>query len=169
MTDNNTSANAGAKNQFSLGKVYLKDASLEAPNSPEAFLMSQEWNPKVTLQYKVDTRDLSNDRHDVILTLTISAADETKTLFLVEIQQGGVFLISAGDNPEKLDRLLNDRCPKILFPYARETVDNLVVKAGFPPLMLGPIHFGAAYNEKLAARRMADQPADKEPDSGSLQ
>jgi preprotein translocase subunit SecB len=150
MADNNTGTDAARQTQFSLGKVYLKDVSLEAPNSAEAFLAGEDWNPKVNLEYKIDTRDLSNDTHEVALTLTITAADGQKTIFLIQIQQGAIFLIRGIDNPEQLDRILNVRCPQVLFPYAREAVDNLVVKAGFPPLMLGPISFGAAHRGRVA-------------------
>jgi len=135
----------------SLGKVFLKDASLEAPNSPEAFLGIQDIDPKVTLQFKIDEREVSEDTYSVVLTLTITAADEPKTLFLIEVQQGGVFLIRGYDSPERLERILKVRCPKMLFPYARETVDNLIVKAGFPPLMLAPVDFTSAYTRKTAA------------------
>lgn len=151
MTDANTGTSEAEPPQFSLGKVYLRDVSLEAPNSPEAFLAGNEWSPKITLQYKLDNRDLSNDQHNVVLTLTITAADDSKTLFLVEVQQGGIFLIHGTDSPKQLDRVLNVRCPRILFPYAREAVDNLVVKAGFPPLMLAPVDFKAAFARKQAS------------------
>ncbi len=165
MANNDTGDNETGATQFSLGRVYLKDVSLEAPNSPDAFLMAEQWNPKVTLQYKVDTADLANDTYEVVLTLTISAVDGSKTIFLVEIQQGGIFLIQGVENAARLDKLLNERCPKILFPYAREAVDSLVVKASFPPLLLGPINFGIAHREKLAARAPVEPPAKKELNS----
>lgn len=151
MTETNTGANEDGLIQFSLGKVYLKDVSLEAPNSPDPFLGDREWNPKVTLEYKLDHRDLSDDRHDVVLTVTITATDESRTMFLLEVQQGGVFLIRGLEDPERLEKVLNVRCARILFPYARETIDSLIVKAGFPPLMLAPLDFKITYDRKRAS------------------
>jgi len=157
MTEASTGANEDGLIKFSLGKVYLKDASLEAPNSPDAFLDESDWNPKVTLQYKIDTRDISDDKHDVLLTVTITAAEDTRTIFLVEVQQGGIFLIRDANDPARVERILNVRCPKILFPYARESIDSLIVKAGFAPLMLNPLDFALAYDRKRANANTAGQ------------
>jgi preprotein translocase subunit SecB len=150
MTEENTDTGTAEARQFSLGKLYLKDVSLEAPNCPEAFLNENEWDPKVNLQYSIEHRDLSEGRYDVVLTLTVTANDGERTLFLLEIKQGGVFLVHGDPKPKPLERLLNVRCPRLLFPYAREAVDNLIVKAGFPALMLAPIDFKEAYQRQLA-------------------
>lgn len=142
MTEHSTGAKQADAPQFSLGKVYIKDASVEAPNSPAAFMAESDLKPSISLSYKVEHATLANDAYEVVLTLTVTASDEQTTVFLVEIKQGGIFRIHNAER-EQIERFLRIRGPKILFPYARETVDNLVVKAGFPPLMLGPINFQA--------------------------
>lgn len=124
-----------------LAKVYLKDASLEAPNSPEIFTTAETSPPKAGLNFKVESQALPDDAYDINLTLTVTAKNDTKTLFLVEVQQAGIFLIRGVDDADEMDRILNVRCPNVLFPYAREAVDNLIVKAGFPPMMIAAIDF----------------------------
>ena len=144
--------------KFSLVRIYLKDASMEAPDSPAPLLNNDQWKPRLSLDYRIQLAKLSEDTHDVVLTVTVSAADEKKTVFLVEIQQGGVFLIKNVKKKERLERLLNVRCPNILFPYVSETIDSLVVKAGFPPLMLAPLNFRGHYEQLAASRSKGAQP-----------
>jgi preprotein translocase subunit SecB len=151
MSDHGSTTNDTPPPQFSLVRVYLKDASLEAPNSPSIFVTAEQWKPKVTLEYGIETAKLSDDAHDVVLTITITALHADRALFLAEVKQGGVFLIPSSVATDKIHRFLNVRCPRILLPYAREAIDNLVVKAGFPPLMVAPIDFKSAYTERVAS------------------
>jgi preprotein translocase subunit SecB len=146
MTDSATGVATAAGPQLSLARVYLKDASLEAPSTPAAFLSGFDPNLKVDLEYKVDTQHLEKDAYEVVITLSTAAKDPTKTIFLVELQQGGVFIVQGA--PEDIDVITNVQCPQILFPYAREAVDNLIVKAGFPPLMIGQVDFQLLFDKK---------------------
>jgi preprotein translocase subunit SecB len=141
MTEKNETAKEADGPKFSIGKIYLKDVSLEAPNSPAAFLEAGQGEPKVSLQYSTETADLSNGTYEVVLVLTVTVTEGDKTIFLVEVKQGGIFLIRNIGEQQRFDKLVKGRCPRILFPYAREAIDNLIVKAGVPPLMLAPISF----------------------------
>ena len=145
--------NTENKQQFQIQKLYLKDASFESPNSPSSF--TQEWKPQINFELNTETNDLGNGHFDVALSATVTAKLEDKTAFLVEIKQAGIFQIG-GFNPEDLSAMLGSFCPNILFPYAREAVSDLVVKGGFPPLLLAPVNFDALYAQQLEQQ---DQPA----------
>ncbi len=146
------------KVEFSLQRIYLKDLSFEAPQGPEAF--RRQWNPKVQQDLGTRINKLDNDHYDVTLSLTITVKDGDDTMYLVEIHQAGIFLVR-GLEEQQLRNVLNTRCPNILFPYARETVDNVITKGTFPALMLPPINFDAVFQQALAkAREQQQQPAE---------
>ena len=86
---------------------------------------------------------------EVVLSLTITAKAGEETAFLVEVQQAGIFLVKGIDGEERR-RLLGSAAPNILFPYARETIDGLCVKGGFPALMIAPVNFDAVYQQARA-------------------
>ena len=146
-----------APQQLSLQKIFLQDASYECPQGAEAF--KEQWRPEVKLDINSSTRVLESNFHEVVLMLTITVAQDDKTAFLVEIKQGGVFQIE-GIEGDELKRVLAAFCPSVLYPYARETVDSLVVKGGFPPLMLAPVNFDALFlqqQRKNAEQQNAEQ------------
>lgn len=132
--------------QFQIQKIYLKDVSLETPNTPHVF--QQTWQPDVTIQLGNSAQVLTEDVHEVITTVTVTAKLADKTAFLVEVQQAGIFSIT-GYSAEERGMLLGSYCPTVLFPYAREAVSDLVVKAGFPQLLLAPVNFEALYAQHL--------------------
>lgn len=132
--------------QFDIQKIYLKDVSLETPNSP--FVFTQPWQPEVSLELGTQTSEVAEGLYEVTLRLTATAKLEDKVAFLVEIQQAGLFVLR--NFPEdQHGAMLGAYCPNLLFPYAREAVDNLVSKGGFPPLMLRPVNFDALYMQRL--------------------
>ncbi len=137
--------------KFALQRIYLKDLSFESPNAPATF--QQEWKPQVNMDLNTENKQLNENQWEVVLTLTINAKVADKSAFLVEVQQAGVFMIE-GLSPQQLAQTLGAFCPNLLFPYARETVDAMVVKGSFPALMLQPVNFDAIYAE--AARRKAE-------------
>lgn len=151
MADNEQTneANAAAQSagqqgpNFSLQRLYLKDASFESPNSPESF-RSGQWRPQIMFDIKSRNSKLQDDTYEVVLILTVEAKQEDKAAFLVEVQQGGIFTCRGLDD-QQLEQVLATVCPNIMFPYARETIDSLVVKGSFPPLMLAPVNFDALY------------------------
>ena len=133
--------------QFAMQRIYSKDLSFESPATPGVF--KKQWQPKINvdLNTKSDAID-DQGNYEVVLTITITANIEEETAFLVEVQQAGIFMI-AGFEGEELRRILGTAAPNILFPYARENIDSVCVKGGFPPIMLAPVNFDALYQQAL--------------------
>jgi preprotein translocase subunit SecB len=145
-------AQAKVAGQLAIQKIYAKDISFEAPNSPQVFL--GEWKPQVDVQLANHTTSLGNDAHEVVLTVTITVQSESKTSYLVEVQQAGIFSIT-GFPPQHLAAVLATLCPNILFPYAREAVSDLVTRGGFPQLLLAPVNFDTLYAQELQHQQKA--------------
>lgn len=132
--------------QFALQRIYIKDSSFECPHAPEVF--QKQWKPQINLDLNTGSKKIQDDIYEVTLSLTITATNEGETAFLVEIHQAGIFL-AKGMEGQALHQTLGAFCPNLLFPYAREAVDNMVNKASFPPLMLAPVNFDAIYQQAL--------------------
>ena len=133
--------------EFHIQRVYTKDVSFEAPNTPHIF--QKEWQPDVKLDMDTKTNVLADGVYEVVLTLTVTCKLETETAFLCEVQQAGIFTI--GNLPEpQLAHCLAAFCPNILFPYAREAVSNLVSKGSFPQLNLAPVNVDALFAQHMA-------------------
>jgi preprotein translocase subunit SecB len=133
---------------FLLQRIYVKDMSFESPRSPDAFLA--EWNPRIGLEVNISNASNGEDHFEVTVGLTVTATNEAEeVIYLIELQQAGIFLIK-GVAGEVLAHLLGSVCPTILFPYARETLDSIVTKGSFSPLMLAPINFDAMYAKAKA-------------------
>jgi preprotein translocase subunit SecB len=131
--------------QFSIQRIYLKDASFESPDSPKSF--RAEWKPIINLELNSRHLKLEDKLWEVVLNLTITTkTEQDEILYLVEVQQAGIFHID-GLDAEILAHTLGGFCPGVLFPYAREVVDALVVKGSFPALMLAPVNFDAIYEQ----------------------
>jgi preprotein translocase subunit SecB len=128
-------------------RIYIKDLSLEIPEAPQVFC--EECEPTVHLDLHIKHAPLGNDFFDVIVSITVTATHKEKTVFLVEVQQCGIFHI-AGFDPKEQDYILNVHCPSVLFPYARELISNTITRASFPPLHLVPINFEMLYKQKQA-------------------
>jgi len=140
---------------FSIEKLYLKDLSVEVPNAPAIFLEREA--PQVEIQMQTQGQGLGDGAYEVVLTVTVTARIEERTVFLVEVGQAGIFRIF--NLPEEnLEPLLSVACPNILFPYAREVVSDAVTRAGFAPVVLQPVNFEGMYMARLeeaAAQEMA--------------
>jgi len=133
--------------QFAIERIYVKDISFEAPNSPTIF--TQDWDPDTNLNLNTEVNSLGEDHYEVELKVTVTVKDkEAKTAFLVEVVQAGAFMIK-GYPEDQLDHLLASFCPSQLFPYAREVISNLVSKGSFPEMHLSPINFDALYAQRL--------------------
>jgi preprotein translocase subunit SecB len=158
MTDETSAADQQqqAPQALTLQKVYLKDVSLETPNSSQIF--TENWKPEFNIQIGTNNKVLSDDVHEVVLSLTITAKHDDKTAYLIEIQQAGVFTLK-GFTAQQRGSMLGAFCPNTLFPYAREAVDSLLIKGGFPPLHLNPINFDAIYQQQLKAQQEQQQAA----------
>ena len=140
---------------FSIEKIYVKDASLEIPNAPQIFLERE--SPQVDVQLSTSSESVSEAIYQAGLTVTVTAKLGDKTMFLVEVTQAGIF--SLRNIPESdLPAVLGIACPNILFPYVRETISDLVTRAGFPPVLLNPVNFEALYQQQQQAIAAAQQP-----------
>jgi preprotein translocase subunit SecB len=134
---------------FSIEKIYLKDLSVEVPNAPQIFLERE--SPQVDVQLHHNSSTVEDGIYHTLLTVTVSAKLGDKTMFLVEVGQGGIFSIRNLPNQD-LEPVLAISCPNILFPYARQAVSDALVSAGFPPVLLNPVNFEALY----AAQKQGD-------------
>lgn len=151
-------ANTEVQQNFQIQRVYLKDVSFEAPNSPDIF--QKEWNPDVKLDLDTQSRELAENVYEVVLRLTTTVKNEEETAFLCEVQQAGIFTVE-GMEDTQLAHCLGAFCPNILFPYARETISSLVVKGTFPQLNLAPINFDALFMNYLESQQaQASENAD---------
>lgn len=149
-SDSNATNPAGDRGpQMAIQRIYIKDMSFETPAGPEVF--TREGQAQASQEMGVGVRRLEPDRYEVMLTLTVTLKDGEQTLYLVEIHQAGVFMISGLEETE-LTQVLNIHCPTVLFPYAREAVDSTVMRGGFPPLLLPPVNFDGLYRQAAAQR-----------------
>ena len=141
--------NGAAEKRLSIIKIYVKDLSFESPQAPGVFQI-RDWAPQTNMNLRSSHTKIDDNIHEVILTITIDtkAQDDEKTLFLVELQQAGLFEI-AGQNEDELGLLVGSLCPNLLFPYAREAIANLVQRGGFPEFLLQPINFDVLYAQSL--------------------
>jgi preprotein translocase subunit SecB len=148
MAEEQAANQQGQQQQFAMQRIYSKDLSFESPATPGVF--KKQWQPKVNVDLNTKSDKIDEEGNfEVVLTITLTAKVEEETAFLVEVQQAGIFFI-AGFEGEELRRILGTAAPNILFPYAREAIDAVCVKGGFPPVMLAPVNFDALYQQALA-------------------
>ena len=144
-----------------IAKIYLKDFSFESPQSPAVF-QATDWSPQTNLNLRSSHTKISDDLHEIVLTLSVEAKDKDsdKVLFLVELHQAGLFEIS-GYNEQEFGAIVGSFCPNSLFPYAREAIASAIQKGGFPEFVLQPINFDALYMQALQ-QKAAEQAAGEE-------
>ena len=130
---------------FSLDKIYVKDISLEVPNAPKIFLNREQ--PSIELNLSFRSEKVDGDVHQTILHATINAKANEEQMFLIEIEQVGIFQMR-NIPEEQMELVYNIECPTILFPYLRETVTDLTTKAGFLPVILTPVNFAYLHHQK---------------------
>ncbi|MCM2297533.1 protein-export chaperone SecB [Rhodoferax sp.] len=134
---------------FQIQRVYLKEASLEQPNSP-AILLEQE-QPTVDIQLGVNAGPVADGVFEVMVTATVQTKIKDKTVFLVEATQAGIFEIR-NLPPEQMGPIMGIACPQIVYPYLRGNVADLIQRGGFPPVHLSEINFQAMYEQQQAAQ-----------------
>ena len=144
--------------QLAISKIYIKDFSFESPQAPLVF-KSGEWKPQTNLNLRSAHTAVEENIHEVVLTITVEAKDDDKTLFLVELQQAGLFDI-AGYDGEELSAIVGSFCPNILFPYAREAIAATIQRGGFPEFVLQPINFDALYMQSKQQAESESAPAE---------
>ena len=153
MADNQQAAGNQTQPQFALQRIYVKDLSFESPNAPLVF--QEQWKPQVNLDLNTAHTKISDNQYEVVLSLTVTAKLGDTVAYIVEVQQAGVFLVHGIEGPQ-LGQMLGAYCPTILFPYARETIDNVVNKGSYPALMLAPVNFDAIYAQALKRKQQED-------------
>lgn len=139
--------------QLALERIYAKDLSFEVP-SPRVFM--GEWQPELDINLSSNAEQLDPTHFQVVLSVTVNAKNQGTVAFIAEVHQAGVFLIE-NVTQEQLPQLLGAYCPNILFPFAREAINDIVTKGSFPQLLLAPINFDAAFAE--SQQRLQQQQA----------
>ncbi|HCY15860.1 MAG: protein-export chaperone SecB [Curvibacter sp. GWA2_64_110] len=134
---------------FQIQRVYLKEASLEQPNSP-AILLQQE-QPAVDIQLGVEAAPVADGVYEVVVTATVHTKVQDKTVFLVEARQAGIFEIRNLPD-DQMGPIMGIACPQIVYPYLRGNVADLVQRAGFPPVHLSEINFQSMYEQQQQAQ-----------------
>jgi preprotein translocase subunit SecB len=133
---------------FNIQRVYLKDMSLEQPNSPAIFL--EQEGPNIEVAIDINSESLAESIYEATITITVTAKIKDKTAFLVEGKQAGIFEVR--NVPEdQIEPLLGIACPNILYPYLRANIADMVTRAGFPPIHLNEINFEAFYQQRKQA------------------
>ena len=130
---------------FQIQRVYLKEASMEQPNSP-AILLEQE-QPSVDIQLGIEANPVAEGVFEVSVTATVHTKIKDKTVFLVEVKQAGIFEVR--NLPEdQMGPIMGIACPQIVYPYLRGNVADLIQRSGFPPVHLSEINFQAMYEQQ---------------------
>ena len=141
---------------FQIQRVYLKEASLEQPNSP-AILLEQE-QPNVDIQLGVEATPVAEGVFEVCVTATVQTKIKDRTVFLVECKQAGIYEIRNLPE-EQMGPIMGIACPQIVYPYLRGNVADVITRAGFPPVHLAEINFQAMYEQQQAQAASAPAPA----------
>lgn len=139
--------------RFEIQRIYVKDLSFEAPHTPQIFL--QEWQPEVSVDLGVSNTEIDKGVYEVVLSVTVTAKMKEKIAFLVEVKYAGIFVMM-GFPDDQLKPMLGALAPNILFPYARETVSDIVTRGSFPQLLLAPVNFDAYYQQQQAQTEKTD-------------
>lgn len=155
MAEDNANEGNGAQRQVGLQKIYIRDASIEVPDGPRVF--TEEYNPEVNVDLNTQIQSLSEETHQVVVTVTVTAKQGERTAYIVEVQQAGVFQLD-GFAEEERNHVLGAYCPSVLFPYIREAIGDMVQRAGFPHFLLQPVNFDMLYAQHQANN--SNQPTD---------
>ena len=153
--DMSTPAPADGAPTFQIQRLYLKDLSLEQPNSPQILL--EQGQPQVEISLGLGADPIADGMFEVSVTATVTTKVNDKVLFLVEAKQGGIFEIR-NIPPEQMQPILAIACPGIIYPYLRAIVSDVCTRAGFPPVVLAEVNFQAMYEQQQAQVAEAQQP-----------
>jgi preprotein translocase subunit SecB len=158
MTENSAAAESNAKPEFRMQKMYVKDFSFENPSAPDVFITPQKTEPNVELNLQLNNKKLDNDHWELALEITAKVSskdDESKILFILEIEHAAVFLLR--NIPEQhLQMVLGVDCPTLLFPFTRQLVSQMSVDGGFMPFQMEPINFMALFQNSQKNKEQAN-------------
>lgn len=144
----NGSGEPGAEVQIASLHQYIKDLSVESPSAPQVFQWQAQ--PNLDVQFNINVEKVSEDVQEVTLKIEVAARSDQGVHFLVDLSYSGLFGLR--NVPEEaLSPFLLAEAPRLLFPFARQIIASATQDAGFPPLMLEPIDFGAAYMAQMQA------------------
>jgi preprotein translocase subunit SecB len=132
---------------FQIQRMYLKDLSLEQPNSPQILL--EQAQPQVDIQLGLGAEGIADGVYEVTVTATVTTKVGDKTLFLVEAKQAGIFELR-NIPPDQIQPIVGIACPSMIYPYLRAIVSDICTRAGFPPVMLAEVNFQAMYEAQQA-------------------
>jgi len=135
--------------QVGVQKIYVKDASFEAPGAPHIF--QEQAQPQIQLNLNQTVNNLADGVYEVILGVTVTCKIGEKNAYLAEVKQAGIFSLTGFDQ-QSLHGVIGTFCPNTLFPYVRQAISDLVMAGGFPPFLLQPINFDQLYMEQLRRR-----------------
>ena len=148
---------------FNIQRVYLKEVSLEQPNSPGIFLEQEA--PAVEIQLAVEAGQVAEGIFEVAVTATVHTKVKDHTLFLLEAKQAGIFE-ARGMRDDQMSPVLGVVCPQIVYPYLRGNVADMIQRAGFPPVHLGEINFQAMHEQRMQESANAADNAAKDKADG---
>lgn len=134
---------------LAIRQIYLKDMSYQAPTGAAIFM--REWAPEVKVDMKVTHEAIAGGLTEVVLAISVVAMSAGSTAYMIEVMQAGVFQMT-GFTPDQIDKIIYAKCPAILLPYARETIDTVLMKGRIPALILDPIDFDANWQSLKASR-----------------
>jgi len=153
MAENTKNQESAARPEFRMQKMFIKDLSFENPNAPEVYITPQKSEPKVELNLNLNHTALENDHYEVTLQIyaKVATKDEEKTLFILEIEHSGIFLIRNVPQ-EHVEMVLGVDCPTLLFPFTRQIVSQVTVDGGFSPFLMEPVNFMALFQNAKAKK-----------------
>jgi preprotein translocase subunit SecB len=140
---------------FNIEKLFVKDLSLEVPNAPAIYLEREA--PQIDVNMSTESRALGEDLYHTSITVTVTSKINDKVMFLVECTQAGIFRIQNVPQ-DQMAMVLSIGCPNIVFPYLRETVSDVIIRSGFPPLLLNPVNFEALFLQQQQAQQQQAAP-----------
>ena len=143
--DNNVAQEQAQQPGFSIEKIYVKDVSLEIPHAPQIF--TDRTQPQVSIELSNLAQQIEESVFEVAIKVTVTSKIADKTVFLVEVTQAGIFQVRNVPT-DSMEMIVGITCPNILFPYLRESVSDLIVRAGFQPVLLNPINFEALFAQQ---------------------
>ena len=170
MTDETTTAPEAASEEkapapkFAVQRIYVKDLSFETPQGAAAF--QKQWTPEVNQDLSTKTNKIADGVYEVALRITVTVKHEEETIYLIEVDQAGLFTVE-GIEGGQLAQVLNVTCPSMLLPYAREAIDSTLTRGSYPPLMIPPINFEALFASAVQQAAAKKEAADAEAESST--
>jgi preprotein translocase subunit SecB len=158
LTETTMADNVTSDPVFQIQRLYLKDLSLEQPNSPQIFLDQSQ--PQVDINLALSVDPVGEGMFETCVTATVTTTVKDKTLFLIEAKQAGIFEIR-NIPPDQLEPILAIACPQIVYPYLRAVISDVCTRAGFPPVLLSEVNFQAMYEAQKQQVEGANKPAEK--------